>query len=144
MTSFMDILTVLLLFLLKSFVVDADVSAPAPGVELPNSTSEDRPSPSVVIAVSPEAVLVAGEPVTTIESVLARDEVWLEEIAVHLDDARRRTEEIAAARGREPAEGGKVTIQGDREIEFQLLQRVMYTCNFTGFERLSLAVVQEG
>ena len=29
-------------------------------------------------------------------------------------------------------------------LEFQLLQRVMYTCSFAGFDRMSLAVVKEG
>ena len=38
----------------------------------------------------------------------------------------------------------KVTIQGDRAIEFQLLEKVMYTCGEAGFEQLSLAVLQEG
>ena len=28
-------------------------------------------------------------------------------------------------------------------MEFQLLQRVMYTCNFSGFDQLALAVLQE-
>ena len=37
LTSMMDILTVLLLFLLKSFVVEGEVVTPAPGVHETNS-----------------------------------------------------------------------------------------------------------
>ena len=39
LTSMMDILTVLLLFLLKSFVVEGEVVTPVPGVELPSSSA---------------------------------------------------------------------------------------------------------
>ena len=38
----------------------------------------------------------------------------------------------------------KVTIQGDREIEFRLLEKVMFTCGEAGCDQLALAVLQEG
>ncbi len=47
LTSMMDILTVLLLFLLKSFVVEGEVITPVPGVDLPESSSETTPHASV-------------------------------------------------------------------------------------------------
>ena len=50
MTSMMDILTVLLLFLLKSFVVDGEALTPPPGLELPQSTSESMPAESIHLA----------------------------------------------------------------------------------------------
>ena len=52
LTSMMDILTVLLLFLLKSFVVEGEVVTPPPGVELPGSTADTPPEASLVIAIS--------------------------------------------------------------------------------------------
>ena len=143
LTSMMDILTVLLLFLLKSFVVEGEVVTPAPGVELPSSSAESPPEESLVIAISGDAILLGNEPITTISAVLARDDLLIPELDARLDAAYRRIEEIAQRRGREAPEG-KITIQGDRAMEFQLLQRVMYTCNFSGFDQLALAVLQEG
>jgi biopolymer transport protein ExbD len=112
-------------------------------VELPSSSAESPPEESLVIAISGDAILLGNEPITTISAVLARDDLLIPELDARLDAAYRRIEEIAQRRGREAPEG-KITIQGDRAMEFQLLQRVMYTCNFSGFDQLALAVLQEG
>ncbi len=143
LTSMMDILTVLLLFLLKSFVVDAEVVTPPPDVTLPGSSAETPPEESLVIAISADAILLAGKPVTTVGEALAGDDLLIPGLDAELDHAWTQMEAIARRQGRE-APDAKVTIQGDRELEFQLLQKVMYTCNASGFDQLSLAVVREG
>ncbi|MEZ5064469.1 MAG: biopolymer transporter ExbD [bacterium] len=143
LTSMMDILTVLLLFLLKSFVVDAEVVTPAPGVELPTSSADSNPESSLVIAVSGESILFANEPIASVADVLAQDDLLIRALDQKLDTAYKQMEELAQRRGKEAPEG-KILIQGDRAIEFQLLQRVMYTCNFSGFDQVALAVVSEG
>ena len=135
----MDILTVLLLFLLKSFVVDGEVVTPPPGVELPTSTSDTPPEATLVIAISKDAILVAGEQVTTVAEAMAGDDLLIEALDDRLDRALTQMEELAAMRGKEVS--GAITIQGDQNMEFQLLQRVMYTCSFSGFDELALAVI---
>ncbi len=60
LTSMMDILTVLLLFLLKSFVVEGEVITPVPGVDLPESSSEAKPRASVVVAIFDHTVMLDG------------------------------------------------------------------------------------
>ena len=66
-TSMMDILTVLLLFLLKSFVAEGEAVTPAPGVELPRSESEDRPPASLVIAITDDAINLGEETVAVLD-----------------------------------------------------------------------------
>ena len=63
----MDILTVLLLFLLKSFVVEGEVINPVPGVDLPQSTSDTKPKASVVVAIFDGAVLLDGQMVARVD-----------------------------------------------------------------------------
>ena len=142
MTSMMDILTVLLLFLLKSFVVDAGIVTPPPDVELPQSSSEESPKEALVVAISGEAILVGAQPVTTVAEALHGDDLLIGPLEAKLVEELDRMDEIAAQRGREPEEG-QVTIQGDRDIEYQLLQRVMYTCSSAGFGRMALAVIKD-
>jgi biopolymer transport protein ExbD len=137
----MDILTVLLLFLLKSFVVEGEVITPVPGVDLPESSSSDLPQASVVIAIFEDNVMIDGEVVASVAEAVSSDDLVIEPLAVHLDAAREKVEKIARARGSTEEFSGKVAIQGDREIDFSILQRVMYTCSVTGFENISLAVI---
>jgi biopolymer transport protein ExbD len=140
LTSMMDILTVLLLFLLKSFVVEGEVISPVPGVNLPESSSIATPQASMVVAIFNDTVLLDGVAVARISQETSGD-LLIEALADRLDEARDRVIEIQRLRG-EPREfHGRVSIQGDRNIEFAILQRVMYTCSASGYEDISLAVL---
>jgi biopolymer transport protein ExbD len=138
----MDILVVLLLFLLKSFVVEGEAMVPPPGLDLPKSTAEDLPNESIVIAIDEESILLSGERVVSIAEAVASDGLLIEALAERLDSVWEQQETIANLRGAELARERIVTIQGDRDIEFQVLQRVMYTLNHRGFENISLAVIR--
>lgn len=142
-TSMMDILTVLLLFLLKSFVAEGEVVTPAPGVELPRSISQESPRASLVIAISDDGITVGGETVVTLDGSIdggLGGSLVIPELEAALLHARTQQQSIAARRGSEDA-GGSVTIQGDRDMSFAVLQRVMYTCNRSGFADVALAVL---
>ena len=143
LTSMMDILTTLLLFLLKAFVVEGEVVTPPPGVDLPVSTAEDAPEASIVVAISADAILVGGQPVATVKDALAGGDLLIDGLDAGLLDARERMEHLAELKGTAAPEM-KVTIQGDRAIEFRLLERVMFTCGEAGCDQLALAVLQEG
>ena len=140
LTSMMDILTVLLLFLLKSFVVEGEVITPVPGVDLPESSSDTAPRASAVVAIFDGAVLLDGQMVTRVDG--ASDSgLLIPRLAERLAEARARELEIAQLRGEEVDYSPKIAIQGDRDISFELLQRVMYTCNQSGYADISLAVI---
>jgi len=141
LTSLMDILTVLVLFLLKSFVMEGEVVSPVPGVSLPESSSNAAPQASIVIAIFNDTVMMNGEVVASVSRAVASEDLLIEPLADRLDDAREQSAEIARLRGTPEEFNGKVSIQGDREIGFAILQRVMYTCSVSGYEHISLAVI---
>jgi biopolymer transport protein ExbD len=141
MTSLMDILTVLLLFLLKSFVVDAESVTPVPGVDLPRSTSEETPQESLDIVILGNGILLGGELVCSAEE-LARGDLYLESLGQGLEAMRKRSEHIASLK-KQGQRQTRVTVQGDRALEFQLLERVMYTLSESGYPNISLAVIRE-
>jgi len=51
--------------------------------------------------------------------------------------------EIAILRGGADTVTRVVTIQGDEDIEFRVLQKVMYTLNEGGFQDIALAVIKK-
>jgi biopolymer transport protein ExbD len=142
MTSMMDILTVLLLFLLKSFVVDAGVVHPPPGVELPTSTSEDSPDGDLVVAVTDAAILVGARPVADLDDVRRGNDLLIPALESELRAELDQMDALDARKGREPGLR-QVTVQGDKSLEFHVLERVMYTCHAAGFDEMALAVIQE-
>ena len=143
LTSLMDILTVLVLFLLKSFVMEGEAVTPVPGVALPESSSKTAPRAAIVIAIFNDSVMLNGEVVATVSKSVASDDLMITPLAKKLDESREQAQEIARLRGGDADDtfDGKVSIQGDREINFAILQRVMYTCSASGYDHISLAVI---
>lgn len=141
LTSMMDILTTLLLFLLKSFVVEGEVITPVPGVDLPESSSTTTPQAAVVVAIFNNSIMVDGQVVAEVSRANASGDLLIEPLADRLDEAREHVLEIAKMRGEGDEFHGRVAIQGDKKIEFDILQRVMYTCGYSGYEEISLAVL---
>ena len=127
MTSMMDIFTVL---------------NPPPGLDLPQSTAEAPPQESLIIAIDDDAISVGSERVLTIEEAVADEDMILESLDERLQLVIQQRDEIAALRGSTEPQDEVVTIQGDRQIEFRVLQKVMYTLNYNGFENISLAVIR--
>jgi biopolymer transport protein ExbD len=138
----MDILVTLLLFVLKSFVAGGEVSVPPPGVELPASTAESGMVSSLVVAIDDDDILVGGERVARVSEVAAGDGLLIEPMAAKLEDLDRQQDELARLQGAAEPRVRTVTIQGDRDLEFRVLQRVMYTLGHSGFEDVALAVLK--
>jgi len=135
--SMMDILTVLLLFLLKSYSAGGEVMVPQPGVKLPESTSESSPQASLIISIDGDAIRLGAEKIASVADVVASGEAGIPSLA----------ERLPAASPPEGApEGSKitpVTIQGDRNIEYSLLRKVMFTLSQSGYDNVSLAVLRK-
>ena len=137
--SMMDILTTLLLFLLKSYVAGGEVMVPQPGVRLPASTAEQMPAASLVIAIDGDAIRVGDEKVASVAEVASTG-------ALQIDGLARRLELVAAQQAAGADSTGKgriVTIQGDRDIEYALLRKVMFTLSRSGYDNVSLAVIRK-
>ncbi len=141
--SMMDILTVLLLFLLKSYVAGGEVMVPPTGIHLPSSSADAPPQTSLVVAIDDHEILIGDERVTTLAEAMGEPGLEIGPLSAHLQDVRRHQDEIARLRGSAPAEHRVATIQGDRAIEFKVLQKVMYTLGQNGYENIALAVLQK-
>ena len=141
--SMMDILTVLLLFLLKSYVAGGEVMVPAPGIHLPASTADAPPPSSVVVAIAGGEIMVSGEHAASMKEALQSDGLEIAPLSARLQAIQAQQDEIARLRGSKSEAARTVTIQGDRDIEFKVLQKVMYTLGQNGYENISLAVLQK-
>jgi len=144
LTSLMDILTCLLFFVLKSFVAGGETTVPPPGLQLPKSTAERPMVTSLVIAIDRDGILVGNERVASMSETRAGEDLLIEPLAVRLKAARDQMNDIARLKGTaSPSKPRIVTIQGDGDIEFRVLQKVMYTLNQSGFSDIALAVIKK-
>jgi biopolymer transport protein ExbD len=133
----MDVLCVLVFFLLfHSFNGDM----PEQRIALPDSVVETKPRETVVIVVSPEAVMVQGEAVMR-TSELLNDSIGT---VYEVRDRLRQIEHNGngASTGTD-AESREITLLADKTIPFKVLKKIMTTCTASGYGRISLAVEQK-
>ena len=142
LTSMMDILTVLLLFLLKSFVVGGEDVIPPPGLDLPKSTAQAPPPTALIVAIDDDDILVGGERVARVSEAVAQDGLLITSLDARLQAVIAQRDELSSLQSEALLEDEIVTIQGDREIEFRVLRKVLFTLHENGFQNVALAVVR--
>jgi len=143
LTSLMDILTCLLFFVLKSFVAGGESTVPPPGLRLPSSSAEHAQHASLVVAIQKDAIFVGGERVASVAEAEAARGMLIPPLAARLQAARAQMESIARQRGGNAGVSHLATIQGDSDIEFRVLQKVMFTLDQCGFPDIALAVLKK-
>lgn len=132
----MDVLCVLVFFLLfhsfNSTLPDAQIALPA-------SVVETRPRETVAIVVSPEVVMVQGEAVLSTPKLLDDSIGIVYEVKERLEQLRNIIETSTET----AAESKEVTLLADKTIPFKVLKKIMSTCTASGYDKLSLAVIQK-
>lgn len=142
MTSLIDIMTILLVFLLKSFSSEGEIITPATGLTLPESTAKKRPELALRIAITRNHLLVEGERIVGIKTMMKREGLVIPELEALLEDRRATTEKIAESSTSVEFKGD-VLIEADRKVRYRILQKIMYTCGQIGFSNFSLLVIKK-
>jgi biopolymer transport protein ExbD len=143
LTSLMDILTCLLFFVLKSFVAGGESTVPPPGLALPRSNAESQQHTSLVVAIQKDAIYVDGERIVSVADASSGGGMVIAPLAERVRAARAQTDDIARRQGHPEKASHVVTIQGDSDIEFRVLQRVMFTLDQGGYPDIALAVLKK-
>jgi biopolymer transport protein ExbD len=138
LTSLMDVFTILVFFLLVNSGSVEVLDAPK-DVVLPESRVESKPRETVVIFVSPEEVLVQGEPAAIVDDIMAAEEGATDQITARLAELK---ENVLGPSTLAVAGSLEVTILADKSVPFIVIKRIMSTCTGEGYENVSLAVLQ--
>lgn len=142
-TSMLDMFTILIIFLLKSYSAEGIILTIPADLHLPYSTTQTSPEPGLVVEVSPNALMVDGRMLELdLEAIRQSDRLLIDPLYEHLMVKARQYEEISEIN---PNAGftGRLVLEGDREIPFSLLKKILYTCGQAGFINQSLAVFQK-
>ena len=142
LTSVVDMMTVLLIYLLQSFSAEGEIITVSKQLELPVSSSQKKPHPAVVIAVNNDIIMAEGHAIARVDEALQSDDMVIPQLDEWLRLRRESTERIQKYSSTVTFKGD-VTIQGDKRIRFRLLKKIMYTCGQQGFNNFSLAVLKK-
>ena len=141
-TSLMDVMTIMLLFLLKTYSVSGAFIKPAEGVNLPQSTVTQEPVKVLSLIVTPQGLFedVSIEQRRLIEDVAALDDdvaIELDNLYAYLSMVQERNRHL----GRE--EKRVLTVQGDKSIPYRWILKIINTCSSAGFDKIDFVVYKE-
>ena len=142
-TSMLDMFTILIIFLLKSYSAEGIILPIPADLHIPYSTTQNAPEPGLVVEVSMNRLAVDGRALELdLESVQRSDELLIKELYEHLMTKAAQYEQISSLN---PNAGftGQLVLEGDRDIPFRYLKKILYTCGQAGFINQSLAVYQK-
>ena len=141
MNSMMDMMTIILLFLLKSFSTDGALVAPSEDLTLPTSFTTEKPKKELNVAISNDAIIVNDIPIMLL-SQLQQDEMMIPTLNAKLAEYADQEIQLELEVGKEFTH--QVIIQGDRAIPFEILIKVMYTCSQSEFYKMRLLTIKKG
>jgi len=139
LTSLMDVFTILVFFLLVNSS-NSEVLDPPKKITLPDSVVETKPKETVVIMVSPENVLVQGENVATVEEIANSKKDAILGISNRLEQLKNS---VIGVSTKAVSESREVTILSHKTVPFKVLRKIMSSCTYAGYEKISLAVLQK-
>lgn len=139
LTSLMDVFTILVFFLLINSG-SSDVMTPPKEVDLPDSVVESKPRETVVVMVTEQMVLVMGEPVGTVQEIIAEPSSVYQPIS---DKLLRQKSRVIGTSTKTIAESSEVTILAHKTVPFKLLKKIMSSCTNAGYGKISLAVIEK-
>jgi biopolymer transport protein TolR len=135
---FIDMLTILVVFLLVH-TSDVDVLPNTKNISIPESVSDTKPRPTVVVMITKSDLLVDGRSIASIAAIENSDETVIQPLKAAL---QAQTDRILAQAAREDVANREVTILGDRQTPYSVLRKVMATCTEAEYGKVSLAVIQ--
>ncbi|MFQ5638551.1 MAG: ExbD/TolR family protein [bacterium] len=142
LTSMIDMFTILLVFLLQSFSAEGEIVSVSKDLELPKSTAQNPPKATPILVVTNDWIILDGKPVEKISAIKGLDSVIINKLKRKLSEIRAFAEELGDLDANMGFKG-EITIQGDKEIPFDILKKIMFTCGQVGFNNMLLAVHQE-
>lgn len=142
-TSLMDIVSIIVVYLLKSYASDPMMITPIAEQKIPMSVMDVKIKEGIAIYVSSREMIFNEEQVATLkdgelEPTSVQGHV-VQELYIKLEEERDKSREIYESRGEEWV--GRIILIGDEAIKFSTIVDIMYTAGRLEFSEYSFCVI---
>lgn len=150
LTAMVDMFTIMIVFLLKSYDTSSLEVKNVDGLRLPASITASTPKESMLLLVSKKGIFVNDTKVASIvdgkisdKDITGPDEDYIEALFKELDKEAKKVEELSKLN---PAIkfDGKLLMQADKELDYGILRKILYTATMAGYGDLRLAALDGG
>jgi biopolymer transport protein ExbD len=137
LVPFIDMLTILVVFLLVH-TSDVDVLPNTKNISIPESISDKKPRPTVVVMITKDDLLVDGRSVGSVAEVIASKDPIIQPLKRAL---QAQADKVLADAAKQDIKEREVTVLGDRNTPYSVLRKVMATATDAEYGKVSLAVI---
>lgn len=145
-TSLIDFFSIVVIYLMKSYSSEGSILTNADNLVLPNSNSTLKPTEiHVQIAATSDMVLVDNTPVVPTDDVRKIPQENVNPVIPQLEQKLKQTkkqEEDMVKLGSMNQMEGIATIQIDKNVDFDVLYKIMHTCASVGYMKMNFAVME--
>ncbi len=138
LVSLMDIFTILVFFLLVSSS-NLQQLPNSKDLRLPTSIAKKAPKETLIIAITPNNILVGGRNVALVNEVLSEQAISIAALKAEL--------QLQADKGLFATVADKqnlsVTIMGDESTPYELMRKILYTCREANYTKIAFAAMQK-
>ena len=94
LTPLIDMMTILLVFLLKSYSAEGQIVTVTQDLRLPESTADTRPRVTSVVAVTSEWILLDGRPISRVRRILEMSAKKHTPFVIYFSKSARNSDEV--------------------------------------------------
>lgn len=145
-TAMMDMMTILLVFLLKSFASSSASITASDDVKPPVSSTRATPKDTVAVTITPKNILVGEKEVLKLTNGQVPAEQLQGRLVAPLDAAlKKEVEKLKYIADRNPAApfNRELSVIGDKRVPYDLLLTVLYTAGQNELENYRFVVLQK-
>ena len=147
-TPMMDMMTIILVFLLKSFASSTSVITFDSNLQVPRSITQIKPKEAVSVTVTKKVILVEGDAVAPINNgkidpAVKRDGengYYITPLVDILEKHARKEKRVAELTGQKFE--AQLMLIADQTIPYRLLTEIIYSCGQAGYANYRLLVLK--
>ena len=148
LTSMMEMMTIILVFMIKNIDAEGQLVTQAENLILPVSTSKVQAKEvSLTVIVDKGFVVIDNAKIVPTEDVLNNemevDKYPLAKIDSVLKERRTAEQEHALKMGLPADEAGNIIVQIDKNIPYDAMYKVMAVCGYSGYTNIAFAVLMK-
>lgn len=145
-TAMMDLMTIILVFLIKSFSASSITVTASEDVRPPMSSARATPKDTVAITVTPNSIMVGDKRRVELKNGALQANDVQGTLILPLDAAlKKEVEKLKYVADRNPNApfNKEVSIIGDKRISYNLLSSVLYTAGQNELENFRFIILQK-
>jgi biopolymer transport protein ExbD len=131
LTSLVDAMTILLVFLIKSISVEESVVTESTDLKLPSSNSKTAARTINNLKITKDKIISDDKVIAEISSIEASDSMTIPQLFFLLKNEKKFEKK------------NEMMIQSDKETPFNVIKKVMYTCSLAGTTDFTILVLRE-